>query len=75
MMRAFISMMEMDCTRTQFLLVKATNTVVQARTSQDMDGTLKLSKNKKDLNDVTAAPFSVFFLLLAAVTSLRTFFP
>ena len=27
---------------------------------------LKSSQNKKDLNDVTAAPFSVFFLLLAA---------
>ena len=27
---------------------------------------LKLSRNKKDLNDVTAAPFLVFFLLLAA---------
>ena len=27
---------------------------------------LKLSRNKKDLNDVTAAPFSVFFLLLVA---------
>ena len=27
---------------------------------------LKSSRNKKDLNDVTAAPFSVFFLLLAA---------
>ena len=26
---------------------------------------LKLSRNKKDLNDVTAAPFLVFFLLLA----------
>ena len=27
---------------------------------------LKSSRNKKDLKDVTAAPFSVFFLLLAA---------
>ena len=27
---------------------------------------LKLSRNKKDLNDVTAAPFLVFFLLLVA---------
>ena len=27
---------------------------------------LKLSRNKKDLNDVTAASFSVFFLLLVA---------
>ena len=27
---------------------------------------LKLSRNKKDHNDVTAAPFSVFFLLLVA---------
>ena len=27
---------------------------------------LKLSRNKKDLNDVTAAPFLVVFLLLAA---------
>ena len=27
---------------------------------------LKSSRNKKDLNDVTAAPFLVFFLLLAA---------
>ena len=27
---------------------------------------LKSSRNKKDLNDVTAAPFSVVFLLLAA---------
>ena len=27
---------------------------------------LKSSRNKKDLNDVTAAQFSVFFLLLAA---------
>ena len=30
---------------------------------------LKLSRNKKDLNDVTAAPFLVFFLLLAAEKS------
>ena len=27
---------------------------------------IKLSRNKKDLNDVTAAPFLVGFLLLAA---------
>ena len=27
---------------------------------------LKSSRNKKDLNDITAALFSVFFLLLAA---------
>ena len=29
-------------------------------------GRLKSSGNKKDLNDVTAVPFSVFFLLMAA---------
>ena len=43
---------------------------------------LKLSRNKKDLNDITAAPFSVSFSQLpaakknkngAAVTSLRSF--
>ena len=31
MMRAFIFMMEMDCTMTQFLLGKATDTVVQVK--------------------------------------------
>ena len=41
---------------------------------------LKASRNKKDLNDVTAAPFSVFFCCWqlrkrhgTAVTSLRSF--
>ena len=43
--------------------------------------TLKSSRNKKDLNDITAAPFWVFMLLAAekdtengaAVTSLKSF--
>ena len=39
---------------------------INSKAKSEIYSTVKSLQNKKDLNDVTAAPFSVFFLLLVA---------
>ena len=44
--------------------IKTTRLLSRAKT-ENLQKKLKLSQNKKNINDITAAPFSMFWLLLA----------